>query len=201
MTTLINPNIAYLLLMFGSIALMMAIVTPGTHLLELSALFLLAMAGYEIYQLGFNFWALLVLLLSLVPFIYSIRKTGREWALAISILGLIVGSLYLFPGQGLLPVVNPILAVVISAASAVLLWVIVRKAMQAFRARPLQDLGRLIGQIGRAKTEIREAGSAQVAGELWSARSERIIPAGSRVKVLNREGFTLIVERDDQVKK
>jgi len=201
MTTLINPNIAYLLLMFGSIALMMAIVTPGTHLLELSALFLLAMAGYEIYQLGFNFWALLVLLLSLVPFIYSIRKTGREWALALSILGLIVGSLYLFPGQGLLPVVNPILAVVISAASAVLLWVIVRKAMQAFRARPLQDLGRLIGQTGRAKTEIREAGSAQVAGELWSARSERIIPAGSRVKVLNREGFTLIVERDDQVKK
>jgi membrane-bound serine protease (ClpP class) len=187
--------------MFGSIALMMAIVTPGTHLLELSALFLLAMAGYEIYQLGFNFWALLVLLLSLVPFIYSIRKTGRGWALALSILGLIVGSLYLFPGQGLLPVVNPILAVVISAASAILLWVITRKAMQAFRARPLQDLERLIGQTGKAKTEIREAGSAQVAGELWSARSDRIIPAGSRVKVLNREGFTLIVERDDQLKK
>jgi membrane-bound serine protease (ClpP class) len=97
--------------------------------------------------------------------------------------------------------VNPILAVVISAASAILLWVITRKAMQAFRARPLQDLERLIGQTGKAKTEIHEAGSAQVAGELWSARSDRIIPVGSRVKVLNREGFTLIVERDDQLKK
>jgi len=201
MVTLIDPNIAYLLLMIGSILLMMAIVTPGTHLLEGGALMLLALAGYEVYRLGFNFWALLVLSISLVPFIYATRKQGREWALVLSILGLIIGSLYFFPGSGLLPAVNPILAVVISLASAGLVWMVVRKGMQAFRARPLQDLGRLIGQTGQAKTEIREIGSAQVAGELWSARSEKVIPAGSRVRVLNREGFTLIVERDDQSKK
>jgi membrane-bound ClpP family serine protease len=59
----------------------------------------------------------------------------------------------------------------------------------------------LIGQTGQAKTEIRDIGSAQVAGELWSARSEKVIPLGSRIRVLNREGFTLIVERDDQSKK
>jgi|BarGraIncu01121A_1022015.scaffolds.fasta_scaffold77172_1 membrane-bound ClpP family serine protease len=201
MNTLVDPNIAYLLLMFGSILLMMAIVTPGTHLLEGGALVLLALAGYEVYLLGFNFWALIVLIVSLAPFIFAIQKPRREWALALSILGLIIGSLYLFPGSGLLPAVNPILAVVISAASAGLLWVIVHKGMQAFHARPLQDLGRLIGQTGQAKTEIRGIGSAQVAGELWSARSEKVIPAGSRVRVLNREGFTLIVERDDQSKK
>jgi len=201
MNTLVDPNIAYLLLMVGSILLMMAIVTPGTHLLEGGALFLLALAGYEIYLLGFNFWALIVLIVSLAPFIYAIQKPRREWALALSILCLIIGSLYLFPGSGFLPAVNPILAVVISAATAGLLWVIVRKGMQAIHARPLQDLERLIGQTGQAKTEIRDSGSAQVAGELWSARSEKVIPAGSRVRVLKREGFTLIVERDDQSKK
>ncbi|HEY5157588.1 MAG TPA: NfeD family protein [Anaerolineales bacterium] len=201
MNTLVDPNIAYLLLMVGSILLMMAIVTPGTHLLEGGALFLLALAGYEIYLLGFNFWALIVLIVSLAPFIYAIQKPRREWALALSILCLIIGSLYLFPGSGFLPAVNPILAVVISAATAGLLWVIVRKGMQAIHARPLQDMERLIGQTGQAKTEIRESGSAQVAGELWSARSEKVIPAGSRVRVLKREGFTLIVERDDQSKK
>ena len=201
MNTLVDPNIAYLLLMFGSILLMMAIVTPGTHLLEGGALFLLALAGYEVYLLGFNFWALIVLIVSLAPFIFAIQKPGREWALALSILGLIIGSLYLFPGSGFLPAVNPILAVVISAASAGLLWIIVRKGMQAFHARPMQDLERLLGQTGQAKTEIRESGSAQVAGELWSARSEKAIPASSRVRVVRREGFTLIVERDDQSKK
>ncbi len=74
MDIFINPNIAYLLLMFGTIFLMMALVTPGTHLMEGAALLFLAAAGYEILQLGFNVWALIVLALALVPFIYAIRK-------------------------------------------------------------------------------------------------------------------------------
>jgi len=198
MNTIVNPDIAYLLLMFGSIFLMMAIVTPGTHLLEGGALLMLAAAGYEIYNLGFNWWALLILVLALVPFIYSIRKPGREWALVVSILALIVGSLYIFPGTGFLPIVNPVLAVVISLMSAGWLWFIVRKGMQAFHARPMQDLQNLIGQSGQAKTEILDAGSVQVNSELWSARSEQSIPAGARIRVVNREGFTLIVERAGQ---
>ena len=203
MNTFVNANLAYLLLMFGSIFLMMAIVTPGTHLLEGGALLMLAAAGYEIYNLGFNWWAMIILVLALVPFIYSIQKSGREWALALSILALIVGSIYLFPGTGFIPAVNPVLAVVISLMSAGFLWFVVRKGMQAFHARPLQDLKNLIGQTGQAKTEIAilNGGSVQVASELWSARSEAPIPAGSRIRVVSREGFTLIVERDDQSKK
>jgi membrane-bound serine protease (ClpP class) len=200
MNTLINPDIAYILLMIGSILLMMAIVTPGTHLMEGGALISLIAAGYEVNNLGFNGWALIILVLALVPFVYSTRKTGREWALAVSILALIIGSLYMFPGQGFLPAVNPVLAVVISILSAGFLWFIVRKGIQAARARPLQDLQNLIGRTGQAKTEIHDAGSVQVASELWSARSDQSIPAGSRVRVVNREGFTLIVERDGQSK-
>ncbi len=200
MNTFVNPDIAYLLIMFGAIFLMMAIVTPGTHLLEGGALLMLAAAGFEIFNLGFNWWALIILVLALVPFIYSIRKPRREWALVISILALIVGSLYIFPGKGLLPAVNPVLAVIISLMSAGWLWFIVRKGMQASRARPLQDLQNLIGQPGQAKTEILETGSVQVNSELWSARSEKSIPAGSRIRVVNREGFTLIVERAGQSK-
>jgi membrane-bound serine protease (ClpP class) len=200
MNTLVNANIAYLLLVSGSILLMMALVTPGTHLLEGGALVLLAVAGYEIYILGFNLWALVVLIVTLVPFIFAIRKPRREWALALSILGLVIGSLYLFPGSGLLPAVNPLLAVVISGLTIGFLWIVVRKGMQAFRAIPLQDLSKLIGKIGQAKTEILDGGSVLVASELWSARSDKNIPAGSRIRVISREGFTLVVELADQPK-
>ncbi len=200
MELFLNANIAYLLLMFGSIAMLMALVTPGTHLFEGGALLLLAAAGYEVYKLGFNLWAMIVLVLALVPFIYAIQKPKREWALALSILALIVGSLYLFPGTGWLPAVNPILAVVVSVLSAGFLWIAVRKGMLAHRARPLQDLQGLIGQTGQAKTEVFDAGSVQVASELWSARSEKSIPAGSLIRVISRNGFTLVVERDDQSK-
>jgi membrane-bound serine protease (ClpP class) len=201
MELIVNPNIAYLLLMLGFVLLLMALVTPGTHFMEFGALLLLAAAGYEVFQLGFNWWALIILVLALVPFIYAIQKTRREWALALSILAVIVGSLYLFPGKGWLPAVNPILAVITSALSAGFLWIAVRKGMLAHHARPLQDLKNIIGQVGEAKTEVLISGSVQVASELWSARSEKAIPAGSRVRVISREGFTLVVERDDQSKK
>ena len=198
MTTFVNPNIAYLLIMFGSISMLMALVTPGTHLFEGGALLLLAAAGYEVYRLGFNWWAMVILILALIPFIYAIQKSKREWALALSILALIVGSLYLFPGTDWLPAVNPVLAIVVSVLSAGFLWIAVRKGMQAHRSRPLQDLQSLIGQTGQAKTEVFDAGSVQVASELWSARSAKSIPAGSFIRVISRNGFTLVVERDDR---
>ena len=201
MDILLNPNIAYVLLVLGSILLLMAIVTPGTHLLEGGALFMLVLAGYAIYHLGFNLWALIVLILSLVPFVYAIQKPKRERFLALSLLGVIIGSVYLFPSSGLLPAVNPFVAVVVSALSAGFLWLVVRKSIQAHHARPLQDLSALIGKTGQAKTRVQEEGSVQMAGELWSARSEKPIPAGSRVRVVSREGFVLVVTLDEQSKK
>jgi membrane-bound serine protease (ClpP class) len=200
MEILLDPNVAYILLVLGSILLLMAIVTPGTHLMEGGAILLLALAGYAIYNLGFNLWALIVLVLSLVPFIYSIQKPKRELILALSLLGVIIGSVYLFPSNGWLPAVNPLVALVVSILSAGFLWLAVRKGMQAHHARPLQDLSTLIGKIGQAKTRVEDDGSVQVAGELWSARSEKPIPAGSRVRVISREGFILLVTPEEQSK-
>jgi membrane-bound serine protease (ClpP class) len=200
MAILLDPNIAYILLVFGSILLLMAIVTPGTHLLEGGAIFLLALAGYAIYNLGFNVWALIVLILSLIPFIYSIQKPKREPILALSLLGVIIGSVYLFPSNGLLPAVNPFLALVVSVIAAGFLWLAVRKGMQAYHARPLQDLSALIGKTGQAKTRVEVDGVVQMAGELWSARSEIPVPAGGRVRVVSREGFVLVVTPDEQSK-
>jgi membrane-bound ClpP family serine protease len=201
MNLLFDPNIAYLLLVVGSVLLLLAIVTPGTGLLELGAAFLLIVAGYAIYNIGFELWALIVLVIAFVPFVYAIQKPKREWALVLSLLGLIVGSLYLFPSKGLLPVVNPVLAILVSAGAAGFIWLVTRKVIAAHFVSPFQDLKRLIGQSGEAKSQVHDEGSVQVAGELWSARSEKSIPAGSRVRVLDRQGFTLVVERDDQAKK
>ena len=201
MNFLFDPNIAYMLLVVGAVTLLLAIVTPGTGLLEIGASFLLMMAGYAIYHIGFNVWALIILVLALIPFIYAIQKPRREWALALSILGVVAGSIYLFPSKGFLPAVNPILALLVSLLVAGFLWLVTRKAIATFHTRPLQDLKGLVGQIGQAKTEVHDEGSIQVASELWSARSGKSIPAGTYVRVVGRDGFTLIVERDDQSKK
>lgn len=201
MEILYNPNIAYILLVAGFVLALLAIVAPGTGMLEVGAFFLLALAGWAIYHIGFNLWALIVMLMAFIPFVYAIRKPKREWALALGILGVIAGSLYLFPTDGFLPAVNPFLAALVSLLAAGFLWWTIRKVVAAHHARPLQDLRSLIGQVGEAKTRIQQEGTVQMAGELWSARSEKPIPAGSRVQAVGREGFILVVTLDEQSKK
>jgi membrane-bound serine protease (ClpP class) len=195
MEFLMEPNIAYLILLGGILLAFLAIVTPGTGLLEVSAFFCLVLAGYAVYSLPFNWWALAIIVLSVVPFIYSIQKTKRELYLGLSIFLLVLGSVFLFPLDGWKPAVNPFVAFLGSSLLAVFLWVVVRKSVQAAQARPAHDLGALIGETGEARSAIHEEGSVQVDGELWSARSENSIPAGSIIRVIRREGFVLVVEK------
>ena len=196
MDFLLDPNIAYLILLGAVLLATMALASPGTGLFEIGAFFCIALVGYTIYKLGFNWWALVLLGLGTIPFVYAIRKPKRELFLALSILLFIAGSVFMFPRAEGRSVVNPLVAIVGSGSVAVLLWFAVRKAAEASNMRPSHDLTGLVGQIGEARTKVSDEGSVQINGELWSARSEKPIPAGSSIRVLRREGFILIVEKN-----
>jgi membrane-bound serine protease (ClpP class) len=196
MDFLLDPNVAYLILLGGVLLAMLSLASPGTGLFEIGAFFCIALAGYAIYNLSFNWWALLLLGLSIVPFVYAIQKPKRELYLALSILLLVVGSVFMFPRTADQAIVNPFVAIVASALVAGFLWIAVRKSVEATSAKPTHDLAGLVGQVGEARTKIDDEGSVLVAGELWSARSENPITAGSPIRVLRREGFVLIVEKN-----
>jgi membrane-bound serine protease (ClpP class) len=191
MDFLLDPNVAYIFLLGGFLLGMLALATPGTGFFEVGALFCIALAGYAVYNLSINLWSLIVLVSSLVPFIYAIQKPRREIFLGLSILLLVLGSIFLFPREGGFGIaVNPLVAG--------FLWIAARKSMEAAFSRPSHDLDALIGQIGEARTDVHEEGSVQVGMELWSAHSETPIPAGSAVRVLRREGFFIVVEKVQQ---
>lgn len=196
---LLNPNVAYLVLVVGFLLAIMAVLTPGSGLLEISALFALLLAGWEVYNLPINLWALGVILLAAVLFAFSFGKVRPLLFLGLSILALLVGSIFLFRVEsGFQPAVDPVLALVVSTLSSGFIWFATRKTLETRRLRPAHDIDALIGAVGEAKTNIHDEGSVQVAGELWSARSERPISIGSQVRVIGREGFTLLVESIDR---
>jgi len=192
---LLNPNIVYIVLMAATLMVMLALATPGTGLLEIGAFFLIAAAGYGLYLLSFNWWALLLMVLSAIPFVYSLRKPKREPFLVLAILMLIAGSIFIIPRTLTHGTVNPFIALVTSALVAGFLWVAGRKTVEAAQIKPSHDLNKLVGQVGEAKTRIQNEGTVQVAGELWSARSDVPIPAGNTIRVVKRDGFILIVEK------
>lgn len=199
MEFLLNPNVAYVILLAGVFLAFLAVITPGTGLLEIGAVFCFLLAGYAVYNLSINAWALLILFLSVIPYIYSVQKQKRLIFLGISILMVVVGSVFLFDSEEAWFSVNPIIALVFSSLISISLWVIIRKSIDMLTSRPAHDLNGLIGQVGEAKSVIHQDGNIYVAGELWSARSSSEIPAGSQARVLRRDGFTLVVEKVDPI--
>lgn len=199
MNILLDPNVAYLFLLGGFLLGMLALATPGTGFFEIGALFCIALAGYAVYNLSINLWALIFLVLSLVSFLYAIQKPKRELYLGVSILLLVIGSVFLFPREeGFGIAVNPLVAIFASTLVAGFLWIVARKSIEAVFSRPAHDLNTLIGQVGEARTDIHDEGSVQVGMELWSARSEDLIPAGTPIRVVRREGFYVIVEKTNK---
>src|SRR5512137_445004 len=96
MEFLLNPNTAYVLLIVGFVLTLLAIITPGTGMLEVGGFFCLALAAYIAFNIGFNPWALIVIVVALVPFVYATRKPKRGVWLGISIAAILISSLYLF---------------------------------------------------------------------------------------------------------
>lgn len=197
MEFLLDANVAYVLLVVGMMFVLMGLLTPGTGWFELSALFSLILAGYAVYHLGINLWALVPLALALAPFLYALRF--HRWRAPLLIVTLILvmgGSVLLFPGEdGRWLGVNPLVAGLVSLVSSGILWLFAERAFAAMTAPPAMSDFHLVGKVGEARTDILEEGSVQVSSELWSARSAVPIPAGSKVRVVGKEGLVLVVER------
>jgi membrane-bound serine protease (ClpP class) len=197
MSLLLDPNVAYVLLMLGMVLAILAIFAPGTGLIEIGALFMLALAGYSIFNLPINLWAFLVLVFGVFPFLLALRRS-HHWAfLLISLASLITGSLFLFRNPSGGPAVDPILATIASLLTTSLLWLVARKGLDALRLQPSHDLRRLIGAQGIAVTPIAPGdsqGTVHVNGEDWTARSDVFIAVNSKVEVTGREGLFLIVK-------
>lgn len=191
---LMDPNIAYLLLVVGMVLGILALFSPGTGLLEIGALFALVLAGIGAARLTINAWALVVLILGVVPFIFALRKSRRWIFLVLTIASLILGSVFLFVDAEGRPAVNFWLALVTSILAIGILWFIGIKGIEAIARRPDFDLDRLKEVFGEAKTDILKEGTVYIGGEEWSAWSVKEIPAGSRVRVVGREGLILQVE-------
>ncbi|MCP4427220.1 MAG: hypothetical protein GY803_22255, partial [Chloroflexi bacterium] len=141
-----------------------------------------------------NVWALIILALGVFPFMLAVRKSGNMLYLVISIFAMLIGSTFLFQGEGLRPAVHPALALVVSAFAAGFMWIVTYKTLEALGQTPSHDMGKVIGAVGIAKSDVHLEGSVLVAREEWSAQSDDLIKAGTQVRVLGREGFILEVQ-------
>lgn len=195
---LTNPNIAYLILVMAGLLAIIAVLTPGTGVVEITALILALVSAYIIITVPINYWALALLLFGVVPFLIAVRRSKQLRYLVVAIGAFVIGSAFLFDSPEAGPAVNPILALIVSGISGVFIWVLATKSLEAIEADTTHNLSDVVGMTGEAKTDIHQEGSVYLAGEMWTARSPDPIPQGTRVKVVAMDGFMLDVEPVEQ---
>jgi membrane-bound ClpP family serine protease len=193
---LLIPDVSYLIIVGGFLLAVLALFAPGTGVIEIAAISAILLGGYGIISLPINIWALIILLIGVIPFVFAVRKSGQIGYLIVAIVALGVGSSYIYSGTAwYVPGVHPLLAAVISILAGCFMWLVARKSLEALAIKPRNKLDELVGATGETQMAVNLIdGSVYVGGENWSARSQHPIPANVRVKVLKREGFVLEVE-------
>jgi membrane-bound serine protease (ClpP class) len=192
---LLDPNVAYIMIVIGFLLTIFAILTPGTGFLEVAAAVMLFIIGYQVSAMPINIWALILLLACIVPFIFALRQRRVTMNLLLTGLCFTVGSSFLFhEGIWWRPAVHPTLAIVVSVLGGGLFYVMASKSLEARAKAPSHDLSKLIGAVGEARSDIDPEGSVYINREMWTAYSEKKIKTGQLVIVVDRTGLILNVE-------
>jgi membrane-bound serine protease (ClpP class) len=197
---LTDPNIVFLLMNIGVMAVLIELATPGGWFAGFTGVTCLALATYGLGVLSVNWFGLIFLLVAFVLFILDI-KAPSHGALTIAGVGsLIVGALVLFnsPGTPNFERVSVPLVVGASLATAAGFFLVVMIAMQVQKTPIITGQESLAGQVGVARSKIDPRGNVQVGSELWSAvlaEGATPISTDERVKVVRVEGVHLVVQK------
>jgi membrane-bound serine protease (ClpP class) len=191
---LLNPNLAYLLLMVGTLLALLAVLTPGTGLLELGAVIVLVVVGIQLFNIPINLWALGLVVVGAGIYVLSVIRRGDPVLMAAGLVVIYIGTALIYRSETSLIAADIWLILLASLGEGTFLWVVTRKVLAAAESPPIQDLEALIGTRGETRTRVFGDGTVYADGEEWSARSSQPIPANSVVIIKAREGFTLVVE-------
>ena len=193
-----HPNIAYLLLSLGTLALTIELWSPGAILPGVVGGVSLLLAFFAFSVLPVNYAGLLLILFGLLLFILEIKVTSYGLLAVGGIVSLTFGSMILMDSS--LPELQLSLRVVLPVVLgfAAIATFLVRLAVAAQRQPPVLGPAAMVGEPGEALTAIAPGRAGRVAthGEIWNATSGESIPEGARVRVTKVDRLTLVVRKD-----
>ena len=189
-----NPNVAFILLLIGVYGLILEFFNPGAVAPGLIGAISLLVALYALAFVPINYAGAALVLLGVALMVAEVH-IGAFGALGVGgLAAFIIGSLMMFPEHA--PGFTLSGGVVAGAAiSSAALLLLVLAALLRSRNRPVVTGSEaLIGAEGEIVSWQGGDGRVRVMGEIWLARSDAAPAAGSRVKIIGRDGLVLRVE-------
>jgi membrane-bound serine protease (ClpP class) len=198
MSALMDPNIAFLLLVLGGLALFAEFNHPGAVVPGVVGIIAIVLALFALNLLPTRFAALALLVVAFALFALE-AKFATHGVLGIGgIVCMIFGALFLVDGPIPQMRVNVITATAASIPIGILAIFMMTLVLRARHERVATGREGMIGEVGIARTVVDSDGKVFVHGELWNATASSTasgtIAPGARVRDAAVNGLRLVVE-------
>jgi len=196
---IVDPNIAYLLLSIGTLALMAEFYHPGAILPGVTGAICLILAFVAFGSLPVNWGGVALIVLAVILFVLDIEVAGFMLSVGGGI-AFVLGSLMLFspfappsPTMPRLTVSWPLIVLMTASIASFFLFAL-SAGLLAQRAKAASGIESMVGATGTAVLDLDPWGTVQVRSELWSAVAEEgSIKKGEQVRVVGAKGVRLRV--------
>jgi membrane-bound serine protease (ClpP class) len=200
---IVNPNVAFLLILAGLIGILIEIFSPGLIVPGATGLISFVVGLFGSSQLPITATGVVLLVLGVALLVAETQLPTGGIMGVLGVVALAISGLLLYDtdseGFG---VSTPLVIAVAVVFGLVILWVS-KKVMQAHHGQVYAGHEELIGAEGDVRAAIDPVGQVFVHGALWRAEpvdelEGEAIPSGGRVRVEAVEGLTLRVVPADE---
>jgi len=191
---LMDPNVAFILLAIGALALYAEFNHPGAVIPGTVGVVFILIAAFALNLLPVRFAAIAMIIGAFALFAAEAKFASHGVLTTGGIVLLTLGGLFLVDAPIPEMRVHLATALAVSIPLGIITAFLMSIAVRARRNKVVTGEQGLIGEIGIAETTLAPAGKVFVHGELWDAVSTVPVPAGGRIVVRQVDGLTLRVE-------
>jgi membrane-bound serine protease (ClpP class) len=196
---LVNPNVAYLLILVGLLGLIVEAFSPGLIAPGTIGVIALLLGLYGSFQLPVSLAGVLLLLAGVLMIIGEAHLPTHGILGASGVAALIASGLLLYDTNTSAFEISPVVVVLVGLFLGGGLAFAVSKAVRARRLPKRTGWEEMVGAVGEVREPLDPVGQIFVQGALWRAEitgangDGRPLERGSRVRVESVEGLTLHV--------
>ena len=190
---LMDPNVAFILLAIGALALYAEFNHPGAVVPGTVGVVFILLAAFALNLLPTRFAALALIASAFVLFALEAKFVTHGVLTTGGIVLLTLGGLLLVDAPIPEMRVHFVTALAVSIPLGIITAFLMTLALRAHRNKVVTGVQGLIGEVGTAQGILAPLGKVFVHGEIWDAVSSSPVPAGSKVVVQKVDGQRLEV--------
>ncbi len=201
---LADPNVAFLLISLGALALAVEVWSPGLWVPGAIGLMSLILGFAGLGNLPFSWAALALLALAVIFFVFEATNPGLGLFGAFGAVALVLGGLFMFGATGPLELpggtvgVSRWLLLAVGAVAGLSVVVLAREVRLSHNQLYVSPFARerLLGELAEVSVRLTPQGQVRIAGETWSAelRGADTAGVGEQVRVADVSEAGLLVE-------